>query len=799
LAQWHTHGITPAILQKASLALDAPWIKTKLTMHHNPEEAFPTTALDLSLDAGAAFRLLRPLNLLPSNLNHLSGHLALTSTLRPAEAKRLHAICSLTSKALSCAYDGKTVTLSPALTADILFDPTQPLAAEIRQLKANAPGIAINGSGTLTNGALSVGFQSAPFWTAFAPLIGNYPLQYPVEATFEIRALSQQVEASLALHNANTRLGEATLKVDAFNPLDYTFKTLKLNTSWHLSPLAKVVGGLPETASLSGDLYANLAATGALNNLTANLAFSLQNIALATTAWSIREPLLAEGRSTLTLKEKQLTATNITLSSPIMTLLGNAQAHFEEHFPISADLKGTLSPSKVFKDWRIWGKNETPFKLDGTIDYTITAEKPNATLSLQTDLLSDTFTILPDKADAIPLPFNLNVNLLQSPSQLQLNACTFAMKGLSLTSTGAFCPDTGLLAIKGQLTPDFDTLFATLPPLAKQRDTFAVSGKHTRDFSFEAPLLQGLPGIFNYGKAAAELCFDTVTVPGLDIPQGLVSLTLQDGVVALNGDVQVNGGRVFIQPRLNLSGDTPVLFWKEQGKVLDNVHLTQALFDTALGGINPLLAGSANPSGSISLTCNHLYLPLTERFLSDLEASILLETNACQLKPNGAVQKVLAIVAKNDESLRLDDQKIALSITEGNLKADPITIRVENLKFICQGQTNLLTQAIHYTLTVPLNEKLVGKSLAKSIKAGETVTLPITGTIQKPQLDTSPLVQVFTETAVNRAKDKLSNKLERALQKRVTKQKAKPSSSSKASPKKDTDALEDALRSLFGN
>jgi hypothetical protein len=143
----------------------------------------------------------------------------------------------------------------------------------------------------------------------------------------------------------------------------------------------------------------------------------------------------------------------------------------------------------------------------------------------------------------------------------------------------------------------------------------------------------------------------------------------------------------------------------------------------------------------------------------------------------------------------MDNKAFSVTLKSGVLTTEPISVQVDDLRFSCQGSTNLATQSIDYAVTLPLHEKLLGRKLGKDIKEGETVTVPIRGTIKEPVVDLAPLTQAFSSVAVEKAKDKLSEKLEKALKKREAKRQKKGQS------KKDSreEALEDALRGLFGN
>jgi hypothetical protein len=184
---------------------------------------------------------------------------------------------------------------------------------------------------------------------------------------------------------------------------------------------------------------------------------------------------------------------------------------------------------------------------------------------------------------------------------------------------------------------------------------------------------------------------------------------------------------------------------------------------------------------------------LTEHLLNDLEAVFRIQTRDCQLKPSDTLQKVFTLISKKDDRIHLEDQEFEIHVGNGIVQTKPLHFTIDSFRITCEGQTNLITQAIHYLITLPLNEKLLGKSLAKSVEEGDTVTLSISGTIQKPVLNADNLSKVLVDTSVKKAKDKLSKKLNKVLQKRSEKRNSSSSSS------QSKDALEDALHSLFGN
>lgn len=790
------NGLSAKCLTHATASLQAPWVNCQATARGTTHPRFPEATFSLSLNTGKAFSFIRPLNLLPPALSSISGQLAIAAQVHPVNATQIQTSCTVTSRDLSCAYDGKTLLCNPKVAADVLWTPNHLSATELRKMEVDLPGISIHGAGTVTNGNLSATVNSMPFWESFAPFIGEYPLRQPVSIALTAKALNQTLTVETQLTSNKAPLGDATLKVDALDPVAQSFKNLKLSSHWSIANLLAATTQLPKGISAAGDAYLNLGATGSLANLRANAAFAFRNIALQATSWQIQEPTLLEGKASVAITDQQnLTVSALNLTGPLLQLEGDLTAILAPQGPLSGKLVGKLTPEPLLNKWRVWGKDEHPLHLAGEIATTLSIQKTDTPLVCAAQLAAEKFTITPAQSTPISLPFDLNLALAHTATATKLNQFALNSPCLTVESTGDFDAKAKRLKLMGKLTPDFTQLFSVIPSLAANRNSFAVTGRHTRDFTFDAPIGQGLPGILNYGSATAEIAFDQVLVPGLDIPEGVATLQLREGVAAIDSTVTVNEGQVILQPRLNLSGTTPILSWEPHGKVLDHVRLTPKLFDAALGAVNPMLTGSANPDGYISVTCQSLHLPLTENLLAGLSTEMQIQAEACRLQPNGPVKKVIATITGKEHPIQLDDAAFSVTVVDGLLTTAPISLRIEDLKLSCQGSTNLATQAINYTVTIPLNAKLLGRSLASSIKPGETITLPIRGTVKEPLIDTSPLLRLFTETAVEKAKDKLTNKLEKVLKKRAEKRQRKKVSE-KTEPE---DALEEALRGLFGN
>ena len=235
----------------------------------------------------------------------------------------------------------------------------------------------------------------------------------------------------------------------------------------------------------------------------------------------------------------------------------------------------------------------------------------------------------------------------------------------------------------------------------------------------------------------------------------------------MDGTWQVNGGKLTLCPQVNFSATPYVLTLPEGSRVLDQVQVTSELLDVALRAVSPVLPGSADPQGSMSLRVEALRLPLGGETppLAALEAKLRFLTHDVAVKPNGTLGSVLTLLQVRDRMLTLPDQDFGVAISGGQLTCDEISLRVSGVKLRCAGSSNLLTRELNYTLSMPLTEQLLGSRLSKKLPVGQTLSLPITGTIDRPQVETGPILNFLKENALSRATQKVGQRLEKALQK----------------------------------
>ncbi|HIV09838.1 MAG TPA: hypothetical protein IAC79_06980 [Candidatus Spyradenecus faecavium] len=190
--------------------------------------------------------------------------------------------------------------------------------------------------------------------------------------------------------------------------------------------------------------------------------------------------------------------------------------------------------------------------------------------------------------------------------------------------------------------------------------------------------------------------------------------------------------------------------------------MTAEMLDAGLGLVSPILKGSAEPSGIVSVQSRRMRLALGEpNPLSTLDLEFDLITSEIALKPNGVLGQVLSAAGKGAKTVSLKPQELVVAVKEGTLSTDkPIEVEIgKDWTVACQGKTDLATRAIDYTLSVPLDGVLGDKVSDKSLL--KPVTLPITGTVDNPNVEVGTLLSSVKDVGVSVGVSRLQEHLDK--------------------------------------
>ena len=218
-----------------------------------------------------------------------------------------------------------------------------------------------------------------------------------------------------------------------------------------------------------------------------------------------------------------------------------------------------------------------------------------------------------------------------------------------------------------------------------------------------------------------------------------------------------------------------------RGPLLSDVHLTPELCSRGLKYITPVLAQLTVADGRFSIVMDGGRVPLADPTTGDVAGQMAIRGQA---KPGPIAQEFVVILTelttllKRGTLSKLGDQSGAvLSIDDSNIEFRMVGSRVyhRGLTFVV-GTTPITThgsvgfdETLAIVAEVPVQAKLLGVDLSLGTLEGQTLQIPLEGTLSKPKFDRHILQQFAGKFLQNAARgaivDEVKSQLDRLLPK----------------------------------
>lgn len=364
--------------------------------------------------------------------------------------------------------------------------------------------------------------------------------------------------------------------------------------------------------------------------------------------------------------------------------------------------------------------------------------------------------------------------------QLTLRPTLVEAPWVSVTASGSV----GQLTTRGEANLT-GSLTCNLPLLAERYrsslgNDIQIVGNETRPLTIRGPLwgAEGNQRVANDLTAFASLPWQRMDVYGLPVGPSELRADLNAGTVQIGPvDAALGTGRLKLKSKLPLNA--PVLALQvEQGPILENVRITPELSRRWLKYAVPYLADSTETDGQFSafITKEGL-IPLDNPNLAN--ASGVLAIESAQMRP-GKLVTSLSDVTKQIKSL------IRGQAAGGVMQADAALIRLEkqnlnvqcvngriyhqNLKMVLTGIPITTTGSVGFDETlsliaeIPIQPDWLTQNRLMAGLKGQTLKIPIGGTLSQPQLDTRAVFTAIRQAAQNATGRVINNEIQDQIQ-----------------------------------
>lgn len=281
-------------------------------------------------------------------------------------------------------------------------------------------------------------------------------------------------------------------------------------------------------------------------------------------------------------------------------------------------------------------------------------------------------------------------------------------------------------------------------------------------------------------SASADAGWTVASVFGLPLGGGRLKGVLRGGQLQIEPlNVTVGEGKLTANPFAVLSPG-PELVVLPRGPLVTNVEISPQVSEAMLKYVAPIVAGATRAKGKFSIDLESAQVPLAD----PQQARVLgrLKVHELTISPGPIVQDLAAIVrqleslskrgqflqaattARETKSLSISDRQIDFQVSDGRVHHRNLEFVVDNVPVRSSGSVGF-DQTLSLTLEIPIQDKWLGDDRAFRSLAGQTLQIPVTGTFQKPRIDSRAVADLSRKLLQGAATEAIGNEVNRALDK----------------------------------
>ena len=369
-----------------------------------------------------------------------------------------------------------------------------------------------------------------------------------------------------------------------------------------------------------------------------------------------------------------------------------------------------------------------------------------------------------------------------------LDLVELSSAAISLGATGTVQDVGGRceLDLAGQVSYDLQQLTETLGPAS--RVDIKLTGVSTQPFAFHGPLrpvsnvsyTSGTPtvgrdrGHWAQFTASSKFDWETALIYGLPIGGGVVDARLADGLMTFEPiDLEVSGGRVTVTPSLDMRQD-PILLKIPRGMIAERVAISREMCHTWLKYVAPLVADATIVEGSLSISVEESTVPLHSIASGRLKG--VLDVHAARVGPGELTTQFLSVAETLRSLLRkqqpsgisadwidLPEQRIAFHAENNRVHHEGLQFLVDNVRVSTSGSVGI-DQSMTLVATVAIPDDWVANDRWLSALRGQTLQIPIGGSLSAPRLDARAVDQLTKQVLGGAANRLIEQELGRGLE-----------------------------------
>ncbi|RCS47774.1 hypothetical protein DTL42_14765 [Bremerella cremea] len=381
------------------------------------------------------------------------------------------------------------------------------------------------------------------------------------------------------------------------------------------------------------------------------------------------------------------------------------------------------------------------------------------------------------------LSYSQSISLNQQEDSLAIHTCQIQSSALSLALQGGISQlsTTGNISLDGQANYDWSKLSPLLAALLGPQ--VSIQGQQASRFQWSGPIWPADPSADgNYvlsptWQANSELSWKQANLYGIPTGETNVNARLQQGVVQLVADSpEISGGQLAFRSQL-LVNSTPMMWQLPRGRMIDNVAITPQMCQGWLRYVAPILADATRVEGRFSLDIEAGQFPVLDPMQG--EASGVLNIHGAEVRSGPLAQGYVAL-GRNVEALvkgkpasaidqgaasllTLPAQQVPFRLVQGRVYHQNLIVQSGDVQMVTSGWVDA-NQQMQLMISIPIKDAWVQKAPWLATMRGTAVSIPVSGSMQNPKIDSQALENIARGMLNNAAQGALQEGINRGLQ-----------------------------------
>jgi hypothetical protein len=335
--------------------------------------------------------------------------------------------------------------------------------------------------------------------------------------------------------------------------------------------------------------------------------------------------------------------------------------------------------------------------------------------------------------------FDLDLNT--ETQEIQLRSFTLDSPDISVPQASiSQTEQNGLTKLNGDIKLQYD--WAALSQIVGpfMPEGLELKGKRTNNINFESKYPAGqkdklMPNM----NAKADLGFQQAGYMGLDIGPTDIDIAMTKGVLEIPPfSTTINEGKLNFGAKADFNKQPAFFIIDKPTQVIENIKINDKTTQTLLKYLNPIFANASNVSGIANLYCDKLNIPLSSEAKNDAEIIATVSVSQLRLQASDVLSQIINLSGGNVTGTTLTIHPTKFVLKDGFLKYDNMQIDVDNNPVTFSGVIGL-DKSLNMTVTLPYTYE--GRTARVGQQSANRITLPITGTVDKPKLDVGRLLE----------------------------------------------------------